>query len=106
MTLHLQEGPDLADGQVLSVAESNQLVECAEKLVGISDNFSLVQSPAGARHHLGEQVQRIDVLEDVGLAVGDEHHVELVERLVNESHIVLLDDRVLCAAVCEFGERC
>lgn len=56
MTLHLQEGPDLADGQVLSVAKRDQLIKCAEKLVCISKNFSLVQSPAGARHHLSEQV--------------------------------------------------
>lgn len=42
MTLHFQKGPDLADGQVLSVAQCDQFVECAEKLVGISDNFSLV----------------------------------------------------------------
>lgn len=42
MTLHFQEGPDLADGQVLSVAKRDQFVECAEELVGISDDFPLV----------------------------------------------------------------
>jgi hypothetical protein len=39
------------------------------------------------------------------LAVGDENHVELVERLVNESDIVLLDGGVLGAAVGLLGER-
>lgn len=44
-------------------------------------------------------------MQNVGLSVGDEHHVELVERLVDESNIVLLDDCVLSAAVCQLGER-
>lgn len=50
-------------------------------------------------------MQGVNVLENVGLAVGDEHHVELVERLVDEAHIVLLDDRMLSAAVGELRER-
>lgn len=50
-------------------------------------------------------MQGVDVLQNVGLSVGDEHHVELVEGLVDESDIVLLDDCVLSAAVCQLGER-
>lgn len=44
-------------------------------------------------------------MENVGLAVGDEHHVQLVQWLVDESHVVLLDDGVLGAAVCQLGKR-
>ena len=104
MRLHLEERPDLADGQVLAVAEGNNLVKGAEELVGISENLALVEGLAGAGDNLGKQVERVDVLQNVGLAVGDEHHVELVERLVNESHIVLLNSRVLRAAVGELGQ--
>lgn len=43
-------------------------------------------------------------MEDVGLAVGDEDHVELIEGLVDESDIVLLDRRMLGPAVCELRE--
>lgn len=39
------------------------------------------------------------------MAVGDEDHVQLVQGLVDEADIVLLDGRVLGAAVGEFGER-
>lgn len=56
VTLHLQEGPDLADGQVLPVAQRDQLVERAKELVGIADNLSLVQCLAGAGYDLGEEV--------------------------------------------------
>lgn len=105
MTLHIQERLDLAHREVLAVTQCNQLIKGAEQLVGILDDFPLVQSLACAGDDLGEQVQRVDVLEDVGLAVGDEYHVELVERLVDESNIVLLDGGVLRAAVRQLGER-
>ena len=44
-------------------------------------------------------MERVDVLEDVGLAVGNEDHVQLVERLVDEANVVLLDSGVLRSAV-------
>lgn len=106
MTLHLEEGSDLANRQVFAVAEGDNLVKGAEQLVCILENLSLVQSPAGAGNNLGKEVERVDVLQDVGLAVGNEHHVELVERLVNESHIVLLNSSMLGAAVGKLGEGC
>lgn len=105
MTLHVQECLDLANGQVLPVAKGDELVEGAEEFVGILEDLALVEALACAGDDLGEQVQRIDVLQNVGLAVGDENHVELVERLVNESDIVLLDGGVLGAAVGLLGER-
>ena len=43
-------------------------------------------------------------MEDVGLAVRDEDHVELIKRLVDESDIVLLDGSVLGARVGKLGE--
>jgi hypothetical protein len=51
-------------------------------------------------------MKRVDVLEDVGLAVGDENHVELVERLINEAHIILLNSRMLSSSICQLWESC
>lgn len=50
-------------------------------------------------------MEGIDVLEDVGLAVGDEDHVQLVQRLVDEANVVLLDSGVLRSAVGQLGKR-
>ena len=75
MTLHLQERLDLTDGQVLPVAEGNNLVKGAEDIKGMSEDLALVQGLAYAADYLGEEVQRVNVLENVGLLVGDEHHV-------------------------------
>lgn len=56
VTLHLEKGLDLADGQVLPVAQSDQLVESAEQLVGILDDLALVQALASAGDDLGKEV--------------------------------------------------
>ena len=62
MRLHLQEGLDLAKRQVLPVAQRDQLVKGAEQLVGILDDFPLVQSLARAGDYLREEVQGVNVL--------------------------------------------
>lgn len=105
MALHLQEGLDLADGQVLPVSQGDQLVESAEQLIGILDDLPFVQALARAGDNLGEEMERIDVLEDVGLAVGDEDHVELVQGLVDKTDVVLLNCGMLRTAVGQLGER-
>lgn len=106
MTLHLEESLDLADGEVLPVSERHQLVKGTDQFEGIAEDLPFVEALAGAGDDLGEQVQRVNVLEDVGLLVGDEHHVQLVQRLVDKSDIVLLDGRVLGAGVGRLGEGC
>jgi hypothetical protein len=105
MTLHVKEGLDLANGQVLTVAESDKLVKSTEQFVGILEDFALVEALACAGNYLGKQVQGVDVLENVGLSIGDENHVKLVEGLVNESDVILLDSRVLRTAIGKFGKR-
>ena len=102
--LHLEEGLDLADGQVLPVAQGDQLIERAEQLVGIAEDLALVQTLACAGNDLGEEVEGVDVLQDVGLAVGNEHHVELIQGLVDEADVVLLHGGVLGARVGQLGE--
>lgn len=75
MALHLQESFDLRQRQVLPVAQCHQLIECAQQLEGITGNLPLVQALANAGGHLGKQVQAVDILEDIGLAVGDQDNV-------------------------------
>lgn len=106
MRLHFQECPNLADSQVLTVTQGDDLVEGTDKFEGISEDFSLVEALASAGNDLGEEVEGVDVLEDVGLLVGDEHHVELIQWLVYESNIILFDGGVLGARVGSLGERC
>lgn len=105
MTLHLQKRLDLANGEVLPVAERDHLVKGAEDVEGMSEDLALVQGLAYAADYLGEEVKRVNVLEDVGLLVRDEHHVQLVQGLVDEADIVLLDGGVLGARVGGLGER-
>jgi len=42
VAVHLEEGFDLADGEILSVPEGDQLVEGAKQLVGILQYLSLL----------------------------------------------------------------
>lgn len=104
MAFHLEERLDLADGKVLSVAQGNKLVECAEQLVGIPQYLPLFQAFTCASDNLGKEVKGVDVLKNIGLAVGNEDHVQLIEGLVNEADIVLLYSRVLGPRVGELGK--
>lgn len=105
MTLHLQKCLDLGQRQVLPVAQCHQLIERAKQLKGISQNLSLIQALANAGCHLSKQMQAVDILKDVGLAVGNQDNVQFIQRLVYEAHIVLLDGGVLGSGVREFRER-
>lgn len=49
-------------------------------------------------------MERIDVLEDIGLAVGDEDHVELVQWLIHKSNIILFNCSMLGTGISQFGE--
>lgn len=51
-------------------------------------------------------MKTVNVLEDVRLAVGDKDDVQLIERLVDEAHIILFDDRVLGSRISQLGEGC
>lgn len=106
VTLHLKECLYLCQREVFSVSQGDDLVESAEQLEGIAQDFPFVQTPANAGDDLGKEVQAIDVLKNVGLLVCDQDNVELVQRLINESHVVLLDSSMLGAGICQFWERC
>lgn len=78
MAFHLQEHPDLGERQILPVSLGHQFVESAEQLEGIAQDLSLVEALANAGGHLGEKMKTIDILQNVGLAVGDEDDIQLV----------------------------
>lgn len=105
VALHLQERLDLAQRQVFPVPQSDQLVKGAQQLVGIAQDLALVEAAAEAAGDLCKQMQGINVLKNVGLEVGDQDHVELVQRLVDEADVVLLNGGVLRAAVGQLRER-
>ncbi len=99
MTVHLQERLDLADGQVLPVAQRDQLVKGAQKLVRIAQDLPFIKCSACAGDDLGKEVKGIDVLKNVGLTIGDQDHVELIQWLVDESYVVLLHCSMLGARI-------
>ena len=106
MTFHLKKSLDLAERQVLPVSQSNKLIEGAEQLVGIAKNFPLVQGFADARHDLGKKMQGIDILQYIGLPIGDENHVKFIEWLIDIAYVILLHSSVLRARVGELWEGC
>lgn len=95
MGLHIKERFDLADGEVFPISQGHQLIECAQQLICISKNLSLVQTLTDAANNLGEEVKGIDILQDVGLSVGDKNHVQLVQGLVYKAYVVLFHGGVL-----------
>jgi len=95
MTLHHQEGLDLTQRYILPISERDELVECAKQLKRMPQNLSLIQALADTRNNLSKKMQGVDILKNVGLAVGNEDHVQLVEGLIDESDVVLLNSRML-----------
>ena len=55
-------------------------------------------------YHTWEETQRFQVLQDVAVFSGDEHHVELLQGLVDVAHALRLHKRVLLARVHQLGE--
>jgi len=105
MTLHVKKSLDLAECEILSVAQRDQLVKCTEQLERIAKNLPFVQALAYAAYYLCEKMQGVDVLQDIRLAIRDEDHVQLVQRLIDEANVVLLDSRVLRPRIGQLWER-
>lgn len=56
VTLHIKEGLDLAQREILPVSQSDEFIESAEQFECIPQDFPLVQALADARDNLGKQV--------------------------------------------------
>ncbi len=60
--------------------------------------------PAEVGDEACEEVERLDVLEDVAVLVGDEDHVQVLQGLVDVADVLRLDRRVLAARADQLGE--
>ena len=106
MTLHLEDILDLRQRQILLVPKTDNFIKRTQQFKRIPQNLPFIQrSPTNAADDLREEMQRINVLEDVGALGGDEDHVHFLEGLVDVAHTLCLDRRVLCALGGELGER-
>ena len=104
MTLHLQHAPHLRQRHLLSVAQAYDLVECAKQIESVFNNFPFFCVSAHVRHDAGNQVQRLNVLEDIGGLVRDQEDVKFLQRLVDVSNLGGFDRRVLGVCRDEFWE--
>lgn len=104
MTLHFQECLNLRKGQVLSITQCHQFIECAQQLEGIAEDFPLIQALANAGGHLGEQMKTVDILKDIRLTVGDQDNVQLIQWLIDEADVVLFNGGVLGPRICKLGK--
>ena len=63
-----------------------------------------VKARSTSPHHSGEESERLQVLQDVAVLSGDQHHVELLQRLVDVADAVRLHEGVLLPGVHQLGE--
>lgn len=80
VALHLAVLLDLHDGDVLLVPQRDDLVKGEDEVEGISAHGLLLKRLAELRHQLRQQAQRLQVLQNVTLLVGDDQQVEALRR--------------------------
>lgn len=95
MRLHLEDGSDLCEVDILPVSQGYDLVECTEKLKAVSKDGCFVKGSADVGSDAGEEMKGVDVLENVRVLVGDEDHIEVLKRLIDEANGVCLDGGML-----------
>ncbi len=96
--LHVCEGSYLSQVDILAVAERHNLVEREQELEIVIVDLLLLHGLAVLGNDAREQAQSLQVLQNVARLCGDQHHVELVDRLVHVAHALRLDERVLLGA--------
>jgi hypothetical protein len=74
-------------------------------MAGVREEMSLTRRER-VEMSWGQPRRKRTHLQDVAALVGDEEDVELLKRLVHESHIRCLDGRVLRVGRDKLGERC
>ena len=105
VAVHLQHAAHLGQGHVLPVAEADDLVKRLQDLEARQEDVVLVQRVALVAHRAGQEMQRVNVLQDVGVLRRDEDHVQILKRLVYVAHRVRLHRRVLRVRGDELRER-
>lgn len=109
MRLHLEDAADLLQVDVLAPPEADDLVPRRENLkvdahdIEFADG-SAASSAAEFGGDAGDEREGREVEEDVGLGVGDEEDVEVLERGVDEADARSFDDRVLARRADETRE--
>ena len=104
MRLHLENAANLGDVDVLAIPEADDLIKGTEELKAVAEHGGLIERSAEVGDGAGEEVEGVNVLENVGVLVGDEDHVEVLERLVDEADGIGLDRGVLGASTDQLGE--
>lgn len=110
MRLHFENVADLLEVDVLPPAEADDLVPRAEDLKVDADDIDLADgasatSAAEFGCDAGDERKGREVEEDVGLGVGDQDDVQVVERSVDKADSGRFDDRVFGLGRDETRER-
>ena len=105
MTLHLQYVPHLDQRHLFSVAHTDDLIKCTEQIKSILEDFAFFCISAHIRHDAGDQMQRLNVLEDIRGLVRNQEDVQFLQRLVDISNFSGFDGRVLGVRRDKFWER-
>lgn len=66
--------------------------------------IAIIILPCMLAYHTWEEAEGLQVLQDVAILGGDQHHIELLQRLVDIAHTLRLHKRVLLACVHQLGE--
>lgn len=85
MRLHFCNGTDLSQRDVFSVSQGDDLVKHGDELECPVENFLFVDRAAIFGEGTGKEMERVNVLQDVGGLVGDEDHVEFFHGLIDVS---------------------
>mmetsp|Transcript_40248 Transcript_40248/g.104177 ORF Transcript_40248/g.104177 Transcript_40248/m.104177 type:complete len:594 (-) Transcript_40248:31-1812(-) len=104
VALHVGVLLHLRRRDVLLEAVADDLVEGKEQLKRRARDRLLLQRLHVHRHHLGQQPQRLQVLQDVALLVRHQQQVQPLQRVVHISHSVGLHKGVLLPGAHQFGE--
>jgi len=106
VTLHLQDTPHLHQVDLLPISHAHNLIECTQKLERVLQDLALVRTAAEVRHDTGEEMERVDVLQDIRCFVGYQQNIKIFQRLVHISYFGSLDGGMLDVCRDEFWERC
>lgn len=67
MTFHINVILDLREVDIFPIAFRDDFIECKQEFEGVVEDIAFIARAAHVSHHTGEQVERFNVLENVGL---------------------------------------
>lgn len=108
MTFHFHDVADAVQVHLFAVAHTDYLVEAAQDFKAPGEHLGLCQAPsAEIASHSREKMERVDILEDIALPIGENDEPEIIEGLVDiaDSRSWIVDDSVLRRRRHKLGER-